>query len=70
MIPSLTVKALDYRKYKRLYNSLKTDKDLTSDVIFEGDKVKDVYFDKYDGIYAEILQATRFDESTDLSTTY
>ena len=38
--------------------------------MFEGDKVKDEYFDRYDGIYAEILQATRFDESTDLSTTY
>ena len=70
MIPSLTVRPLDYRKHKRLYNSLKTDKDLTSDVIFEGDKVRDVYFDKYDGTYAEILQATRFDESTDLSITY
>ena len=69
MIPSLTVKPLDYRKYKRLYNSLKIDKDLTSDVIYEGDKVKDIYFDKYDGIYAEISQATRFDESTYLSTT-
>ena len=70
MIPSLTVKPLDYRKHKRLYNSLKTNKDLTSDVIFDRDKVKDVYFDKSDGIYAEILQATRFDESTDLSKTY
>ena len=48
---------------------MKTDKDLTSDVD-EGDKVKDEYFDRYDGNYAEILQATRFDESTDLSTTY
>ena len=70
MIPSLTVKPLDYRKHKRLYNSLKTDKDLTSDVIFEGDKVEDVYFDKYDGIYVEISQSSRFDESTGLSTTY
>ena len=63
MIPRLTVRPLDFI-------SLKTDKDLTSDVIFEGDKVKDVYFDKYDGICAEISQTTRFDESTDLSTTY
>ena len=70
MNPSLTLRPLDYRKHKRLYNSLKTDKDLTSDVIFEGDKVRDVYFDKYDGIYADKSQATRFDESTDLSTTY
>ena len=35
MIPSLTVKPLDYKQHKRLYNNLKTDKDLTSDVIFE-----------------------------------
>ena len=69
MIPSLTVKPLDYRKHKRLYNRLKPI-DWTSDVIFEGDKVKAVYFDKYDGIYGEILQAIRFDESTDLSTIY
>ena len=46
------------------------DKDLTSDIIFEGDKVKEEYFDRYDGIHAEISQATRFDEITDLSTTY
>ena len=65
MTPSLTVKPLDYRKHKRLYNSLKTNKDLTCDVIFELDKVKDAYFDKYDGIYAEISEATRFDESTE-----
>ena len=49
---------------------MKTNKDLTSDVTFEGDKVRDEYFDKYDGVYAEISQTTRFDESTDLSTTY
>ena len=49
---------------------MKTDKDLTSDVTFEGDKVRDEYFDKYDGIYTEISQATRFDESTDLNTIY
>ena len=70
MIPSLTVKPLDYRQHKRMYHSLKTYKDLTTDVVFEGDKLKDEYFDKYEGIYAEISQATRFDENTDLSTTY
>ena len=69
-IPSLTVRPLDYRKHKSLYNSLKTDEDLTSAIVFEVDRVKDVYLDKYYGIYAEISQATRFDESTDLSTTY
>ena len=70
MAPSLTVKPLDYRQHKRLYYNLKTDKGHTVDVEFEGDKLKDEYFDRYDGIYAEISQTTRFDESTDLSTTY
>ena len=69
-IPSLMVRPLDDRKHKRLYNSLKIDEDLTADIIFEEDRVREVYLDKYDGIHAEISQATRCDESTDLSTTY
>ena len=32
MAPSLTVKPLYFRQNKRLYNSLKTDKDLTVDI--------------------------------------
>ena len=70
MTPSLTVKPLDYKQHKRLYNNLKTDEDLMSHIIFEGDNVRNEYFDKYDGIHTEISQATRFDESIDLSTTY
>ena len=68
MAPGLTVKPLDYRQHK--YNSLKADKSLTVDIEFEGNKLKEEHFDKYDGIYREISQATRFDESTDFSTTY
>ena len=49
---------------------MKTDKDLTVDIEFEGDKLKEEYFDKYDGMYTEISQVTRFDECTNLSTTY
>ena len=32
--------------------------------------IKEAYFDKYEGIQSEISQAIKFDESTDLSTTY
>ena len=39
-------------------------------MIFEENKVKETYFDKYEGINSEISQVTRFDENTDLSTTY
>ena len=70
MAPSLGVQPLDYRQHKRLYHSLKTDKGLTVDIEFEGDKLKEEYFNRYDGMYTEISQVTRFDDSTDLSTTY
>ena len=40
------------------------------DMIFEENKVKETYFDEYEGIQSEISQVTRFDENTDLSTTY
>ena len=49
---------------------MKTDKGLTEDIQSEGDRLKEEYFDKYDAICTEISQATRFDESRDLSTTY
>ena len=49
---------------------MEIDEDLTADIIFEEDRIRDAYFDKYDGIHAEISQVTKFDESTDLSTTY
>ena len=39
-------------------------------MIFEETKVKEGYFDRYEGIQSEISQVTRFDESSDLSMTY
>ena len=34
------------------------------------DKLREEYLDIYDGIQSEILSTTRFDENSDLSTTY
>ena len=31
---------------------------------------KEEYFDKYEGVISELLNTTKFDENTDLSTTY
>ena len=39
-------------------------------MIFEENKVRETYFDKYEGIHSEISQVTRFDGNTDLSMTY
>ena len=34
------------------------------------DKLKEEYLDVYEGIQSEILSTTRFDENSDLGTTY
>ena len=34
------------------------------------DKSKEEYLDRYDGVKSEILNTTRFDENSDLSSTY
>ena len=34
------------------------------------DRSKEEYLDKYEGIKSEILNTTRFDKNSDLSTTY
>ena len=34
------------------------------------DRSKEEYLDRYEGIKSEILNTTRFDENSDLSTTY
>ena len=70
MNPSLTIKPLEDRKHKRLYSSLETNENLTPDMMFDEDRIRDIYLDRYDGVQAEISQVTSFDESTDLSTTY
>ena len=68
--PSLTIRPLEDKKHKRLYSNLKADEELILDIIFDEDRIKDTYLDRYDGVQAEVSQVTRFDESTDLSTPY
>ena len=70
MNPSLTTRPLEDRKHKRLYSSLETNEDLIPDMIFDEDRIRDIYLDRYNGVQAEISQVTGFDESTDFSTTY
>ena len=70
MNPSLTIKPLEDRKHKRWYSSLETNEDLIPDMIFDEDRIRNIYLDRYDSVQAEISQVTSFDESTDLSTTH
>ena len=45
---------------------------LSADVNFgrSPEKLKAEYLDVYEGVYAEVISTDRFDEDTDLSTTY
>ena len=68
--PNLNLRPLEEKKHRRLFSTLEIKEDQIPEMIFEENKVKEAYFDRYEGVQSEISQVTRFDESTDLSTTY
>ena len=69
---SLDIDTLDYRDQKNLYSQMKDEKRETLDVDFGlyPDITKARYLDVYEDIYAEMVYASKFDENSDLSTTY
>ena len=68
MMPRLTIRPLEENKHRKIFSTLEEDQ--IPNIIFDEDRIRETYFDKYDSIQSEISQETRFDESTDLSTTY
>ena len=69
---NLSIDQLNYRQDIDLYRELQEKESLNAHVNFGGspDKLKSEYLDIYKGVYAEIVISDRFDEDTDLSTTY
>ena len=69
---NLSIDQLNYRKDISLYRELQEKESLNTDLNFgnSSTKLKSEYLDMYKGIYAEIVSSNRFDEDTDLSTTY
>ena len=70
--PNLNIDTLDYRQHKELYFKLKGEERETLDVDFGiyPDILKSKYLDVYEGVYAEMVYANKFNENSDLSTTY
>ena len=68
----LNVNTLNYHQYKDLYQELKGKEILMVDVDFGNnqEKLKSDYLGVYEGVCAEIVSTNRFDENSDLSTTY
>ena len=68
--PKLTISPLEENKHRQLFNALEIQEVQIPEMIFEENKVKEAYFDKYECIQSEISQEIKFDENTNLSTTY
>ena len=68
----LDIGTLDYRCHMELYFKLKEEERETLDIDFGiyPDILKSKYLDMYDGVYTEMVYANKFNENSDLSTTY
>ena len=58
------------RIYKEMRGKSKSESLLKVNLADSLDRSKEEYLDKYEGIKSEILNTTRFDENSDLSTKY
>ena len=69
---NLNVDTLDYRRHKELYFKLRGEERETLDIDFGiyPDILKSKYLDMYEGVYAEMVYANKFNENSNLNTTY
>ena len=70
--PKLNIDQMNYRHERDLYKELHEKELVSADVNFgrSPENIKAEYLDVYEGVYAEVISTDRFDEDTDLSTTY
>ena len=63
---------MNYRQNGDLYKSLNNEQTIKTNLNFgkSPEKLKADYLDVYEGMYMEAISTDRFDEDTDLSTTY
>ena len=68
----LNIDTLHYRHHKELYFKLKGEERETLDIDFGiyPNILKSKYLDMYEGLYAEMVYANKFNENSVLSTTY
>ena len=68
----LDLNTLDYQLHKELYCKLKGEESETFDIDFgiSPETLKTNYLDLYEDVFADMIYTNRFDENSDLSTTY
>ena len=49
MMPRLTIRPLEEKKHRKLFSILEVKEDQIPDIIFDEDRIQEIYFDKYDG---------------------
>ena len=63
--PAKFNKVVKNTKGRKTYDSL-----LEVNLVHSLDRSKEEYLDRYEGVKSEIVKTTRFDENSDLSSTY
>ena len=68
----LSIDSLNYIQNRDLYKRLNNEVILKSNMNLgkSPEKLKDDYLDMYEGVYTEVISTDRFDEYTNISTTY
>ena len=72
ILHSVNFDSLNYPVNEDIYKDLKEQEMLETSIDDSGvsEKLKSDYLDVYDGLYAKVISTNRFDEETDLNTTY
>ena len=66
----LDIKGENLKSHKKIYNKEDKRNMLKLDFSNTPEKLQGEYLDMYEGIQSEVISTTRFDENSDLSTTY
>ena len=69
---NLDIKAIDQKIIREIYNRLKEEDRQALELDFSSnpDKLRGEYLDMYEGVKSEVLSTTKFEENSDLNTTY
>ena len=68
----LSINSMNYRQNRDLYKSLNNEQTIKTSLNFgnSSENLKAEYLDMYKGVYMEVISTDKFDEDTDVSTTY
>ena len=68
----LSINSMNYKQNRDLYRSLNNEKTIKTNLNFGNspENLKSEYLDVYKGVYTRVISTDKFDEDTDISTTY